>query len=218
MLELSNHSHAQVQPVTKKWLKQISDEVDDAIERSLLDGSPDIALGLGRSLVATGHLRGVQLARLFYELDRVWKSFDTDDEIVDAVPKAMGVPLDTFEKYRDMYKYVLVSHPELSDKPIGGLIGITVAAREDEFSDKDWEEIGKAHDRGSMLDVRRRVRGVQTQGHNRLVITWGRDGHLWVAKSGGEKKHVAYFPRESDDPVVAQAIDRLIRGGGVKKL
>ena len=53
MLELSNHSHAQVQPVTKKWLKQISDEVDDAIERSLLDGSPDIALSLGRSLVAT---------------------------------------------------------------------------------------------------------------------------------------------------------------------
>ena len=219
MLELSDHSHAQVQPVSKKWLKQIDDEVDDAIERSLLDGSPDIALNLGRSLVATGHSRGIQLARLFYELDRVWKSFDTDDEIVDAIPKAMGVPLDTYEKYRDMYKFVLAPHPELSDKPIGGLIAITVAAREEEFSDKDWEDLAKAHDKSSMLDIRTRVRGTKTKGNSRLVGTWGRDGHIYARIGRGEPEHVAHLPRDVDpDSAAGRLTERIIRTAGIKTL
>ena len=219
MNELEGHSHAQVQPIKNKWLKQISEEVDDAIERSLLDGSPDIALSLGRSLVATGHLRGVQLAKLFYELDKVWTSFETDDEIVDAVPKAMGVPLDTFEKYRDMYKYVLVSHPELSDKPIGGLIGITVAAREEEFSDKDWEDLEKTHDKSGMLDIRTRVRGHQTKANARLVGTWDRAGHVWARIGGQEQEHVAHLPRDADpNSAAGKLIERIVREAGIKKL
>src|SRR3990167_4854777 len=219
MNEIETHSHAQVQPVTKKWLKQIYDEVHDALERSLLDWSPDIVLSLGRSLVATGHLRGIQLAKLFYELDKAWELFDTDDEIVDAIPKAMGVPLDTFEKYRDMYKYVLVPHPELSDKPIGGLIGITVAAREDEFSDKDWEDLEKTHDKSGMLVIRTRVRGYQTKGNARLVGTWDRAGHVWARIGGQEQEHVAHLPRDADpNSATGKLIERIVREAGIKKL
>ena len=219
MLELSDHSHAQVQPVSKKWLKQINDEVDDAVERSLLEGSPDIALELGHNLVATGHLRGVQLAKLFYELDKVWKSFDTDDTIEDAIQKATGVPLDTVEKYLSMYKYVLAPHPELSDKPIGGLIAITVAAREEEFSDKDWEDLAKAHDKSSMLDIRTRVRGTQTKGNSRLVGTWDRDGHIYARIGGGKPEHVTHLPRDVDpDGAAGRLTERIIRTAGIKTL
>ena len=218
MLE-NNHSHDQIQPISKQWLKQINNEVDNAIERSLLDGSPDIALSLGRNLVATGHLRGVQLAKLFYELDKIWKSFDTDDDIVDAVHKSTGISLDTFEKYRDMYKYVLVPHPELSDKPVGGLIGITVAAREEEFSDKDWEDLAKAHDKSSMLVIRTRVRGYQTKGNARLVGTWDRSGHVWARIGRGEQEHVTHLSRDADpDSAAGKLIERIVRTAGLKKI
>jgi len=211
------HSHDQAQPISKSLLAEIWDEVDKEVERSLLMGSPEIALNFGTGLVITGHLRGVQLAKLLYELDLIWAKFKTDDEIQDAVFKTMGISYRKFEDYRDMYRYILKDHPELAGKPIGGLLGIIVAAREGEFNEDDWKELALAYDRKTMLDVRRRVRGIQTQGHSRLVVWHDRDGQVYCRRGDGTQKHCGWLTREVSDDDVADAVNRLIKGGGVIK-
>jgi len=211
------HSHDQAQPIGKDLLAEVWDEVDKEIERSLLAGSPELALNFGAGLVITGHLRGVQLAKLLYELDQQWKNFKTDDEIQDAVFKTMGVSSRKFEDYKDMYKYVLKDHPELAGKPIGGLLDIIVAAREGEFSDEDWKELALAYDRKTMLDVRRRVRGILTKGTSRLVIWQDRDGQVYCRRGDGPQKHCGWLTREVEDDDVADAVNRLIKSAGVLK-
>ena len=211
------YSHDQAQRIEMSVLAKVYDEVDEQIERSLLAGSPEIALSYGESLLITGHLRGVQLMKLFYELDLVWDKFETDDTIEDAVFKMTGASPRKFDDYKSVYKYILKDHPELIGKPIGGLLGIIVAAREGEFSEEDWEDLARAHDKASMIVIRRRARGIQTLGHQRLVITWERDGQVYVRRGSGGIKHIGWLTRDIEDDDIVAAVLRIIESADVIK-
>jgi len=217
MTELS-YGHDQIQRIKTAVLVNVYNEVDEIIERSLVAGNPDIALKFGEDLIATGHLRGIQLMKLFYELDLVWDKFETDDTIEDAVFKMTGASSRKFEEYKNIYKFILKDRPELVDKPIKGLVGILVAAREGEFDEEDWEDLAKAPDIDAMFDVRRRVRGIQTSGSNRLILTWDRDGLVHCRRGDGEKKHCGYLTRADDDADITAAISRILESAGVVKL
>ena len=185
----SDYALDQSLEIGQSTLRQANDEVDGVVEKALLEGSPDSAIDYGYSLVRTGHMRGVQLARLLYSMNEVWQTFDTDDTVEDAVFKGMGISGRKFREYKDLYQYVLLDHPALSGKPVGGLLAIVVAAREGELSDEDWKDLEKAHDKSAMLDIRTRARGLRTKGHSRLSGQLDRDGHLWAWEGSGEPEH-----------------------------
>src|SRR3990167_5511402 len=137
-------------------------EVDEVIERSLLVGAPDAAIEYGWRLVAGGHLSGLKLCKLLYELTELWDKFQTDDNIKDAIFKGMGVPPETYRKYEGLWRGIFANEKipgvyrnALRNKPLGGLIAITAAARDGEFKDDDdWKELASAHDKATMLMVR----------------------------------------------------------------
>lgn len=208
----------QAQHIELSVLAQMYDEVDKEIERSLIAGTPDLALRFGESLLVTGHLRGVQLMKLFYELDQVWDKFETDDTIEDAVFKLTGASSRKFEEYKEIYEHIIRDHPKMAGKPIGGLLDIRVAAREGDFDEDHWRRLEKAPDRSTMQSIRRDVRGIQTSGYGRLVITLARDGQLHCRRGDSAKKHIGYLTRDDSEPDVAAAVARIIDSAGVMKL
>jgi len=214
----SNYALDQAVDIGRGLLTQANDEVDRAVEKSLLEGSPDSAIDFGYSLVRTGQMRGVQLARLLHSLDEVWTTFDTDDTLADSVLKGMGISERKLREYVDLYRYVLRDHPALSGKPIGGLLSIVVAAREGEFSDEDWKDLEKAHDKSAMLDIRTRARGLRTKGHARLSGQIDRDGHIWAYASGGEPEHAGVLNVGAKDGTpAARLVQRIIEAAGLAR-
>ena len=196
--------------VKTSLLKIINDEVDGMLEASLLEGTPQIAIDFGYNLVETGHIRGVQLARLLYLLDDAWDSFETDERFVDAVFGGMGIPLRKGEDYVNVYKYVLIPHPELSGHPMAGLIDIVPSARDQDFTEEDWEELAMAHDKQSMIAIRQRVRGLMTSGTSRVGIDWDPDGYVRAYKEGEEPETLGNLKRKADTDHGQVALDRLM--------
>ncbi len=196
-----------------EW-KTLVEDIDGVIEKSLLEGNPDIALRYGAEIVRQGRIKGVKLAKLLYELDEVWDSFNTDDAIEDAIERDMGIPKDTFLKYSRAYRHVLVGRPELAGKPIAGLIKLIAGARDGDFSDEDWQEIAMAHDQGAMIDVRDRARGTHTSGHNRLNRWMTRDGQLMCKRGpNGEIKQFGLLYSNTPDEDVWAACETTLSSG-----
>ena len=196
-----------------EWDALVKD-IDRAIEISLLSGRPDAAMGLGRDILRQGRLSGVKLARLLYEIDEIWDKFTTDDRVEDAIERDIGVPKDTFLKYSRMYRFVLRPRPALSGKPIEGLIKLTAAAREGQFTDDDWKEIVLAPNVRAMLVVRDRARGIQTSGHKRLSLWCTPSGQLELKRGqSGQIKNWGFVPPKSNDPDVQEAIARMEKIG-----
>ena len=199
-------------------VRELMDEVDSVVEKSLLDGSPQIAMDFGRSIIATGQVKGIQLAKLLYELREVWSSFETDDELWDTVMKDIGISRRKAEEYEQLFRFVLRDHPALSGKPIGGLLAIVVAAREEQFSDEDWKDLEKAHDKLAMLTIRTRARGLRTKGHARLSGQIDRDGHIWAYASGGEPEHAGVLNVGAKDGTpAARLVQRIIEAAGLAR-
>ena len=208
------HRHDQIMSVPDEFVLKMNDEIDDVMKQATALGNPEPALDFAASLAATGYLRGIQLARLLYELDEAWSEFNTDDTVEDAVFKHMGTSPVTFSQYTRMYRYVLKNRPRLIGKPIRGLIGLIAAARDDEFNDDDWEEIYSAMDVAGMLRVRDRVRGIQTSGHSRIVVEHSRDGYV-TARQGDETEELGFLKRKPLTEFGRRAIDRIQRGSGM---
>ena len=198
-----------------EW-KDITDEVNDAIELSLLKGTPEPALALGYKIRRSALVKGVTLAKLLYELYENWKVFQTDDDCSTAVDKAGIVPEDTFKKYVGVYRWILVEHPELAGLPIEGLIKITAAARDGDLKASDWKELAMAPNVAAIQNVRDRVRGIQTSGHGKINIWMDKDGYAYCRKGGGEIFDLTFLPIHSNNPVVAAAADRMRRGAGIQ--
>ena len=216
--EIVSYSYDQTIKINSEAYEMILAEVDDQILRSVLSGDPNMALDFGYQIMGVGHVRLIQLAKLFYELSDQWNSFQTDDTVEDAVFKALGVGEKKFTAYKEMYQWVLKDRPHLAGKPINGLIDLIPAAREGKFSEEDWDEIARAHDKKSIVDIRRRVSGVQTKGHARLVGLLDRDGHVWATEGVGEREHTAFLEVDADpESAAGKLVARLIRNGGLLK-
>jgi len=188
-------------------------EVDEIVERSLVEGTPDAAIEYGWNLVAGGHLSGLKLCKLLYELTELWDKFSTDDDIQDAVFKGMGVPGETYRKYEGIWRHIFANEnipthirQAMRNKPLGGLIAISVAARDGEFNEDNWNKLASAHDKAAMLDIRDEVRGVDPSETRRRYISWNRDGRL-VARRGDEgPEEVGYFPKRTGIDFVDETV------------
>ena len=196
-----------------EWEEVVSD-TDKVIELALLSGTPEIAFEFGRGIIREGHMKGIKLAKLFHELREIWFKLETGDRVEDAVEREVGVPKDTFIKYANAFKYVILVRPSLAGKPIEGLIKLIAASREGQLDENDWKELEKAHNIGAMLAVRDRVRGVRTSGHSRLYRWRDPEGQLYCKRGPrGEIKPFGYLVLETGDEDIDAAVAATLASG-----
>ena len=213
---MNGHRDTQTLVMTGHSWSEITREVEEAIELSLLKGMPEPALALGHRIRQSALISGVKLAKLLYELALVWDKFDTDDSVEVAVDKAGIAARDTFMKYVSVYQYILLEHPELAGLPIEGLIKITAAARENQLTDEDWKELELAPNIAAIIKIRNRVRGIQTSGHSALTGWIDAEGYVYCRKGGGEIFSVTFLPIKSDNPVVRAFAESMVAARGIQ--
>ena len=199
-------------------------ETEQAIETSLLSGDPQVAVAYGRDLVRQGFMKGLKLAKFLFEFKEGWADTKgqvkgTDQRVEDFVFFEMGVPVETFTKYTDAYGEVLLRSPEkyrrmIAGKPIGGLILLIAAAREGQLEEGDWKDIAFSHDKASIQEVVRRVRGYQTSAKKGISIHWLPDGSL-VAWQNDIGDPCGFLPRSPASDLAMAAIESIIDARGI---
>lgn len=200
-------------------------EVDEVIERSIIQADPTYAFNFGRTLWKDGHLKGLALAKFLAKMSQQWHVFsmgEVEERFEDAVSSEIGISPQTVRKYANMWENLFENdeipaeyRALLYGKPIKSLLLLTAAARDGD--DIDWEEVTNASTGNEIRDIVREARGEQTSSKNSLRIRLSRSGKLEVQRGfDGPITVFGYIELTlRDDPDVDAAITRLVERAGV---
>lgn len=218
MTELA-HPHDTALPMsnTKDVLKQ----VDDVIDKALHEQDPEYIIQAGLQLRMVSQVSGLALAKLLATGKNIWHKFKSDDDFATVAKVKMGIADQTYNKYTWVWEHV-IQHPYLMNnhsvqetimtKPIGGLILLTAAARENELEEDDWLEIASAPNIAAIRDVIARVRGHVGPAKHTLRLLLGTDGTL-LGKLGGGIYEVRGFIHRDETPLGVAIVARLEKAG-----
>lgn len=219
MTELS-HPHDTAMPLTTT--NDILTQVDNVILTALTEHDPNYIIQAGLQLRMVSQVSGLALAKLLALGKENWDQFESDDDFATVAKVKMGVSDQTYNKYTWVWEHV-INHPYLQNnpklqeiilgKPIGGLILLTAAARENQLEESHWLEIANAPNVAAIRDIVAEVRGHVGPAKNTLRLLLNPDGTL-MAKLGGEVYEVAGFIHREETPLSVALIARL-EGAGV---
>lgn len=203
-------------------LKNVDQVIDKAIEQDNKWMGWDGGYQLRRSLVAGG----VAMAKLLW---RQWEAFYAGDDPMqmhgdawetfknDGVER-LGLARQTVTKYTETYGTVLLKRPALQVKPIGALMLITPAAKENQLKDKNWNQLEKAHDKKAIREIIREVRGEATSSGTAVKIMINPEGHLLAAKGGDPYTIFGYIDPAPKTDAGKQARARIINATGIQEV
>ena len=211
--------------VNKQALIRVDEIVDDAVRR----GDHRIIMNSLSGLRALGQVTGLAKAKLLYETERRWKHFPVDETYTfeDACMLEAGISRETVRKYIPIWGVVIL-HPELTPperavlmtKPIGALDLLTAAAREDQITIGDWQDILLAPDKATIREIVRRIRGHVGPSKSAITLMYHRDGRV-TARRGDILVPVCVFITETHGlseeqlEILDIAQERMVRGAGV---
>lgn len=216
------HPHDSAMPLSKAtW--SVLEQVDEVIAKAIEDQEPDYIIQAGLDLRMASQASGLGLAKLLYESRKNWHLFGSDDSFATVAKTQMGVADQTYNKYIWVWEHV-INHPYLNEnqelkklimgKPIGGLILLTAAARENQLEESDWEQLGKAPNISAIRDIIARVRGHIGPAKNTLRMLLHPDG-TWLGKLGGDIYEVVGFVHRDGSKLSEAIISRLENSGVV---
>jgi hypothetical protein len=215
------HPHDTALPVgdaTHKVLEQVDQVIATAIEEQ----DPMVIVNYGLNLRMASQVSGLGLAKLLYEGRENWNAFRSDDDFATVAKTQMGVADQTYNKYIWVWEHVvrndyLLRNPdiqmEILGKPIGGLILLTAAARENQLTPGDWKDIRNAPDVRSIRDIVARVRGHIGPAKYTLRLWLRNDGTMY-GKIGGEEYGVVGFIHR-DGTKLSEAVEARLESAGV---
>lgn len=201
-------------------------EVDEVIERSIIQADPTYAFNFGRTLWKDGHLKGLALAKFLSKMEQQWSLFqmgDVQERFEDAVSAEIGISPQTARKYSSMWENIfenedipLEYRQMLFGKPIKSLLLLTALARDGESV--DWRQVSEASTANEIRDIIRDERGEQTSSKSALRIVLTRYGHLKVQR-GMDGESVVFGNINIDlvetNPDVKKAVQRIVDRGGI---
>jgi hypothetical protein len=225
------HPHDAVQQLNKTQIQMIQLDVRSVVEDALLEKDPETAFRYGENLNRTGQAIWVAMAHLIYEMERKWGEdedddgprFSSDDDFITVAASRWNKAETTIRRYLEIWKHVMekplhsdVRLGKLYTKPMQGLWYIKAAAKENQLTEADWQEIEDAPDIKTLWDIGRRVRGeVGGSARRALKIMIEKDGTLKARRQGVYKIIGHLNIHEEDDEIVVAACERIINKCGV---
>lgn len=214
------HPHDTALPLTTETAN-VLEQVDKVIITAITEHDPKYIIQAGLQLRMVSQVSGLALAKLLALGKRNWHSFESDDDFATVAKVQMGIADQTYNKYTWVWEHV-INHPYLQEnpdmqatimtKPIGGLILLTAAARENELEPTDWLEIAMAPNIAGIRDIIARVRGHIGPAKHTLRLLLGTDGTL-LGKLGGGIYEVRGFIHRDETPLGVAIIARLEKAG-----
>ena len=215
MDEIAAHPHDAVVRLTELELTQIFDQVTKIVNGGSLAG----ALELGDSLVRYQQASGFAFAHLLYELNGIWAK---DEDFVEYAAIRFGKAPETIRRNIEIWQWVMVEPKHsrkrlelLATKPFSGLWYLKQASKEGQLGPKEWQEIERAATKQDLRQIMLDVRGEYRRGKDALKLMLEEDGILKARRGNKAYVYVGRLNVEMEDPVVIEAIERIINSSGV---
>lgn len=160
--------------------RQIFDDIDGVISRSVHVGDPLLALEYGANIQRRQALEGAALAKLLYKLQENWGLFEAaglEDDLLTMADVHMNVRPATAKKYIAMWQNIF-ENPSVSDdvkqilrgRNIGDLLLLTAAIGEGQLEGENLYAAALAPDKESIRDLVKGARGMQTSSASAIRI------------------------------------------------
>lgn len=211
------------QPVSTIDAGDTLKKVEQIIEKSVLEHSPEPAISAINKLREISQLSGLALAKLIFLLDFHWKEISSD-VFEDCIFPETGLSKRTVERYIRVWKMLTSGDvpkqimDELQSRPIKDLEAISDTwASGFPIEESQWKELVEAPDTNTVAEQLRNIKGVPPRS-NSLVIKLQRDGSL-RGYTKSENFFIGYLAVEeiTDNPNVEKAINRIVNSAGILK-
>lgn len=210
---------------------KVLDTVDDTMQRAILSGNPLVATEFANELIRSGQVRGLALAKLFWEVAMNWEKFQAagiDDDWISFLNVNTGRSRETIKKYSAMWNNIFATNDlsedfkrKLMSKDIKSLLLLTAYAGEG-FSEGVIDKIVEATDSDAVRDIVREGRGDATSSKTALRIYYqiregGQlpPGTLFLRDASGKPVIFGTLNHGSGDVDVEKAINRILNSAHV---
>jgi len=198
----------------------VLDKIRHIINDSIEEKDAQKALHVCYQIVKILQLGGLALAESLYMISSHWDELNVNDAFEDVVSARTGLHKFTVQRYVSVWSmYAQNKIPEEYRDQIRGMniksqIPIAQALSAGyEITDGEWEELADANDYSTVNATMRDIKGKEPRS-NALIMLLDRDGGITATK-GGERVTIGWLDISEDDPIVQQAITRIIKGGGI---
>lgn len=204
--------------------REILDQIEVIIQRSLENKDPYIALNACKRIVSFIRFGGIALARILYDLKQVWEKFQIGDNFFDVASAELGLHRATVVRYVDvweMHNKEIIPEPyreQIAEKNIGEQIPIATAIKQGyELKEEDWKTIASLPDRHSIEGyIRANIKGKEYFKKGALQLVLMSDGSL-VAWKDRKSYYIGFLNVESDDPTIQEAIERIVGNSAISR-
>lgn len=205
--------------------------VDDTMQRAIMSGNPLVVTEFANELIKGGQVRGLALAKLFWEVSVNWDTFRAagiDDDWITFLNVNTGRSRETIKKYSALWNNIFANtnvsddfKKQLMSKDMKSLLLLTSFAGEG-FEQDVMKKIVEAPDSNAVREIVRSERGDATSSKTALRIYYQiRDGGsippgtLFLRDSKGKPVIVGTLHHESGDADIEKAINRILNSAHV---
>ncbi len=212
---------------------RIFDEVDRIVTSAVTSGDPVPAMGFAEELIRSGQVRGLALAKLWYELKSRWNLFQAagfQDNFEDFTQAHTGKSPQTITKYTRMWENVF-ANPDISNdiklqlmgKDIKQLLLLTALTREG-VDEETMKDIAQSTDINDLREKIKGERGERTSSASaiRLFVQIREDGKYpkgcLYLKQGQTEVIFGSLDIDGGDELADKAINRVINSSGISEV
>ena len=216
MEELTAHPHDSIIRLEQADLDQIL----ETAERIAAQDIPTV-LNYLDSLNRVGQTTWFAMAHIMYLLSMRWDA-DKYGEFYETMAIKYGKSAETTRRMVEIWRWVIVEpkHSKkrlamILSKPPSGLWYVKSASKEGQLGEEEWKRIERAPNKQELRQIMLDVRGEYRRGKDALKIMIEEDGILKARKGNKAYAYVGRLNVEMEDPVVVEAIERIINSSGV---
>ena len=192
--------------------------VDEIITMIKKQGDFSIGADALRSMSALNKLSGITLARMIYELKKVWAEFGLlEDNFYTYMSEFSGVSALTLQRYHDAWVSIMAApteiHSQLLAHPMKNLYALGSKLEQGYVPEEnEWEALANARNSSEFANVLRGVTDTNPR-KNSMTIYLEPDGSL-VAWMDGQTKPIGYLML-NNEPLNQKATERIVRSAGI---
>lgn len=208
------------QDLTIRDENQILDRVTALLMQSIEEKNINKALNICKQLYGIAKLSGLALAKTLYLIKANWEKFEVNDNFDDVITAVTGLHKHTVQTYTavwDVYENGKIPQKfeeDIMGKNIKLIVPIALTLNQGyDIDETDWEELATANDFSTINAKLREIKGKEPRSHA-LVLLMDRDGGIKAIKNN-EQKYIGWLNTSDENEIVQQAIERLIKGGGI---
>lgn len=201
--------------------------LDAVMEKALATKDVELVLNEGVRLIQIGQLTGMGLAKLAFELKKVWREFGVGATFEDTIMQYWSMEKVTLNRYMQIWEMRVALQEQgisqeireaLEEKTLDEQVKISIAwASGFPMDETVLQKLADAESPAEVYDMVRDIKNEEPR-KNSLNIRLTRDGSLYAyAGQDSNGLYVGYLDIDSNDDTIKKAINRILNSCRIRQ-